>query len=375
MFKSLFKNRVKILIEGVNIKRLIKTLVKNKIEIYDLNFISYKQIEITIKANKQKQIKSFLKNYRYKTIKNYGFSLLKKFSLSNLGIIIGLFIFFACVFLNTNFVSKIYISGNDKIQSSEIINYLKTKNIKTNTFLTILNTEKLEKDLENNFKDISLCSIIRKGTNIIINIKEKLYASEILESKDLVSKFNGQILKIDCKQGTPLVKVGDSVQIGDILIAGFLENNSTKVNCIAIGEIQMKVWYTNTFKFFNETTNKVRTGKLVTNSYFKFFNKNITIKKPKINFEKYEKETKESYLFENNIVPIKIFKEYFYEIKENVVKNEFSSEKDAIIDKTLTEALSLVPQNVEVINSFTEISDTENGKIITSYVETIQSFT
>ena len=35
----------------------------------------------------------------------------------------------------------------------------------------------------------------------------------------------------------------------------------------------------------------------------------------------------------------------------------------------------LVPNGVDIINSFTEISDTENGKIITSYVETIQSFT
>lgn len=374
MLKKMLKNQVRLQIEGVNIKRLIKTLIKNEIEIYDLSQSSYKQIEITIKAEKFKKIIPFLKEYRFKVIKNYGLSYLKSFSIMHLGVVVGVILFFIALFFNSNFLSKIYIYGNERIENNEIISFLNTKNIKTNTFFTSYEFDKLETELENNFTDISFCSIIKKGTNLIINIKEKLYADEILETSNLISQFNGQIISIDCKQGTPLVKNGDSVKVGDILIAGYIENNGINVNCKAIGEIKMKVWYTSSFEFFNEKIEKVRTGRIFTNSYYKIFNNKFKIKEYKNTFGNYEKETFETYLFKNIILPIKIYKEKFYEIQENLVKNDFSSEKDAIIDKTMNNALSLVPNNLEVVNSFTEISDTETGKIVTSYVETIQSF-
>lgn len=374
MFKGIFKDRITILIEGVNIKRLLKNIIKNDIEIFNLNQNNYKSIEITINAKKYNKIKLLLTNFRYKTIKNTGLSFVKQFSFSHLGIIIGFVAFLMLLFLNANFVSTIYINGTERINNNEIVSFLKSKNIKTNTFFTSFDNEELEAELENKFTDISFCSVIRKGTNIIINIKEKLYAEDILESFDIISQFNGQILSLSCNQGTPLVKVGDSVKAGEILIAGYIENGDTKVNCKAIGKVTMKVWYTSSYEFFNEEIKKVKTNKVIVNSYYKIFNTTIKIKEKKPDFN-YEKETSEEYLFKNNILPIKIYKEKFYEIQENFIKNDFSIEKDDIINKTMNEAKGKVPENVEIINSFSEISDTQTGKIVTCYVETIQSFT
>ena len=100
----------------------------------------------------------------------------------------------------------------------------------------------------------------------------------------------------------------------------------------------------------------------------------IKIKEKEIPYKNYDLQVKERYLFENNILPIKIYKEKFYEIQENVKKNDFSLQKDAIIEVVTKNALNKVPQNVEVLNQFVNISDTEEGKIVTYYVETIQSF-
>ena len=291
-----------------------------------------------------------------------------------MGLVIGLILFLSLLFLNFNYLSKIVINGTERIDNNSIISFLNKKNIKTNSFFTYVNTEKLESELENNFSDISFISVIKKGTNIIINIKEKLYADEILEKQDIISKFDGQIIKLDIKQGTSKVKVGDSVKAGDILVEGIMINDGVSVNCKAIAEITMKVWYKDSYNFEYETIERVRTGKYIENSYYKIFNKTQAIKVKEIPFKTYDMQVKESYLFENNILPIKIYKEKFYEIQENVKKNDFSLQKDAIIEVVTKNALNKVPKNVEVLNQFVDISDTQTGKIITCYVETIQSF-
>lgn len=374
MVKNIFKNRIRINLEGVNIKRLLKNIIKNNIEIYEFNQISHKNIEFTINSNKFKQLKPLLKDYRYSIKNYYGFSCLKRFAFLHMGLVVGLFLFFSFLFLNSNFLSKIVINGTNRIDDNNIISFLRERNIKTNSFFCNVDTEKLEIELENHFTDISFISIIKKGTNIILNIKEKLYADEIIKSQDILSKFDGQIVKIELKQGTSRVKVGDSVKAGDILVEGVIINNGTEVQCKAIAEITMKVWYKDSLNFENETLERVRTGNYVENSYYKIFNKTIAIKKSKIPYENYDLQLKESYLFKNNILPIKIYKEKFYEIQENVKKNDFSLQKDAIIEVVTNNALKKVPTNIEVLNKTIDISDTENGKIVTCYIETIQCF-
>jgi len=374
MLKNIFNNRVRIKLEGVNIKRLVKNIIKNDIEIYDFTQINYKNIEFTIKSKKLKLLKPLLNDYRYNIINYYGLSYLKKFTYLHLGLVIGLILFFSSLFLNFNYLSKIVINGTERIDNNKIISFLSQKDIKSNSFFTSVDAEKLETELENHFSDISFISVIKKGTNIIINIKEKLYADEILETQNIIAKCDGQITKLDIKQGSSRVKVGDSVKAGDILVEGIMINDGVSVNCKAIAEITMKVWYKDSYSFENETVERVRTGKYIENSYYKIFNKTQPIKVKEISFKKYDMQVKERYLFENNLLPIRIYKEKFYEIQENVKKNDFSLQKDAIIEVVTKNALNKVPVSIDILNQKIDISDTETGKIITCYVETIQSF-
>ena len=363
------KNRLNLQIVGVNLKRLIKNLYKNNISIYNLNFISHK--EVTLEITKKDYIKSanLLKPYKVNIVKQSGFLKLKQFSLLHLGILIGLIFFSLMLFLNNNYLSKICVFGNNKLEKSEIINYLNKNLVKEKSFFNNIDIDLIEKELSNKFSEISFCSVIKKGTNLIVNIKEKIFAEDLINSSNIYAKEDGLILNINLVQGTAKVKVGDSVKKGDILVEG-LNNN---IPCTAIADISMTVWYKDSYTFYNETIKTERTGKKVVNSCLKIFNKTIKIKNNENKFENYEKEVVESYIFENNILPIKIFKEKFYEIIEICEKKEFSNEKDAIIELTKKNALEIVPENVKINNITTEISDFSLGKIITTYVETVQS--
>lgn len=364
-------NHLTLSIQGVNLKRLIKTLYKNKIDIYDLNFVNYKNVELTLNYKDYKKAKVFLKDYRAKIQSRFGFCNVFHYFLLHIGLIVGIFIFVALNFLNNNYLSKIYITGNSRISNAQIVNFLGQKNIKTNSFFSKINTEEIENSLENNFSDISLVSVIKKGTNLIINIKEKLFVEDIVSSGDIYSSVDGQIVELEIIQGTTKFKVGDSVKKGDTIVAGYVYNGENKVDCKALAKIKLKVWYSYSYNFYNEETTLKRTGKVINNTYYQIYNAKIPMKVKKINFQKYEKETKTSYIFNNLILPIKLYSEKFYEIKENLIKNDFSLQKDAIIDKTIKEAKKLVPKNTEIKNVSTEIQDTDFGKIVTSFVETL----
>ena len=89
-----------------------------------------------------------------------------------------------------------------------------------------------------------MVSIIKKGTSIIVNVKEVRVPSIIAnlgQQTHLISGFEGVVTQINVVQGTPLIKVGDVIKTGDALIAGYFDNiDGTKTSCIAMGEVFCK---------------------------------------------------------------------------------------------------------------------------------------
>jgi len=366
--KEFFKNTVRLKIQGVNLKRLIKNIYKSDFEIYNLNQISSRELHITIKANKYKKFIDNFKNYNIEITKRYGLNFLGDFSLKHLGLIIGIFIFLAVNILSSKILMNIKVVGLERINEAEIRKTLKNSGIFEGKFLLNIDTKNLAKNLENNFDDISFVSVFYKGNSLIINIKEKLFIEELENTCDIVAKNNGVITKLEVVQGKTNFKVGDIVKAGDVIIEGKINDISVQ----AIGSVEMKVWYSASKTFYENETVRVRTDKSFTNSYFKFYDNKFKIKEHKNKYEFYEIETNEHYIFKNLLIPIKIYKENYYELKEISVKNDFNLQKHDIIEETKNEALKSVPKGMEVLDIKTEISETQNGKIITTYIETLQ---
>lgn len=374
MLKEKFKNRIEIKVLGVNLKRLIKNLYKNNIDIFNLNMLSHKELNLTIDAKNLKKIKPFLKDYDYKIAKNYGISSLFDALKIRFGLCAILILFFVALFLNYNFLGKVCIFGLSQTSETDIKTFLATKGIKSNSFFVDVDCETLEVELENKFPQISLCSIIKKGTNLLINIKEKIATDDLLSKSDIVAPESGKILNLLVVQGTSKVKVGDSVKKGDVIIEGVTQSNGEQIACKALGKIKMQIWYSQSFTFVEEEKVFEKTGNKVVNSYYEIFNKRFKIKTKVNNFETFEKETKCEYLFKNLLIPIKIYKEIYYETKENLIKNDFSLQKDAIIDTIIKQTKAQIPFDATELDSQIEISDTSNGKIISCYIETVQEF-
>lgn len=143
--------------------------------------------------------------------------------------------FIISIYILSSVVWNIYISGNMRHSCEELSEYISECNINRGTPLRKLNLDMLEKNIRNRFPDIGWVSASLEGTNIYVKVLEndsmekatpdEAYFSHIIASSD------GIIDSIVTRSGTPLVKPGDIVKKGDILISGIVEftNDSMEV--------------------------------------------------------------------------------------------------------------------------------------------------
>ena len=87
-----------------------------------------------------------------------------------------------------------------------------------------------------------------KGTNAIVKLVKADEKPEIIDENEycnIVSDKAGIITKINAQAGTINVKVGDTVNEGEILVKGWMEGKYTGIRYVhAKGEIEAKVWHT-----------------------------------------------------------------------------------------------------------------------------------
>ncbi|MBQ6887781.1 MAG: sporulation protein YqfD [Lachnospiraceae bacterium] len=135
--------------------------------------------------------------------------------------IVGTLIF---LFWTTGYIWKIEIEGTQKISGEEMISFLEEEEIKIGSSKNNISVEELEKEIRNKFPLITWTSVQIEGTKLWIQIKENdkiMNVEAKTEVKShLVASKDGKISSIITRNGVPMVKAGDEVKKGDILVAG-----------------------------------------------------------------------------------------------------------------------------------------------------------
>ena len=135
--------------------------------------------------------------------------------------IVGTFLF---LFWTTGYIWKIEMTGNDKILTEDLMEFLEEQDIKIGSKKNIVQVEDLEKALRTEFPNITWTSVQVEGTKLWIQIKEndKIFTAEekTEEVSDLVASKDGIVSSIITRNGVPMVKAGDEVKAGDILVSG-----------------------------------------------------------------------------------------------------------------------------------------------------------
>lgn len=160
----------------------------------------------------------------------------------------GAILFILMMFVCDRFVWDIKIVGNETTDTNVIIENLKECGLKKGALRSLLDEKEIKNEMLIKMPELSWIWPDLGGSKVIVTVKEKLLAPEIFDMEDyknIVASKDGVIESMIVKSGNPMVKIGDTVICGDVLVSGVLESQKDLAPRYvqADAEVYAAVWY------------------------------------------------------------------------------------------------------------------------------------
>ena len=139
---------------------------------------------------------------------------------------VGLTGCFLALFLATRFIWAFEISGNRQLTDDMFIKFLETQNVYYGMPIGKLDIDSFEKTLREQYGYVTWASAKIEGTKLHVMIKENEVGTQMAEADaktgNITATVSGNVISMITRAGVPQVKVGDSVNAGDVLISGII---------------------------------------------------------------------------------------------------------------------------------------------------------
>ena len=332
-----FQKQIKI--KALNLAQIFEELRKKGITIYNLRKGPDFEADFVISCKHMALTKKILQKFDAQILEeqNLGAAKIRQLVFAHFFVFIALFVSGLGGFCASFYILKVDIRGTDMLTNTQIISFLQEKNIGVLKPKSSVQNQVLELDLLQNFSEISLVSVMLKGTTLVINIKEKENFLPQTQG-DIVADFCGRITGLTLISGTANVKPGDIVKEGDVLVTA---QTQLLGSVEAKAHITAEVWLESGACHYDKQIQSVRTGNFVVEKNILFCGLSVYSTKPNTAFKKFETETFVSKL-KNTILPLTIQSAKKYELKEVEVETKFETVKNDIVANCKENALQKV---------------------------------
>lgn len=372
---------IRISIEGYYIERFINICRNNKITIWNLKRDKNVKLELNIGIRDLKKIAKIAKQTqcKLKIIKKRGIPFIfNKYKKRK--------IFFAFLILlmlllgiSSNFIWNIEIVEENQEIAQDIEKDIQEAGLTIGKLKSQVNTKEIINKVRMQREDIAWMGIELKGTNVIVRVVKSTSKPEIIDEEDycsIVSDKQGIITKINAQNGTIAAKVGDTVNVGTTLINGWMEGKYTGIRYVhARGEIEAKVWYSESITIPYNATEKHETGETENKYKIKFNNFEINLSKRLSKFEIYDTIYTENKfkLFHDFYLPISLVKTTNKEIAEET-KNYTVEEATNIGIEQLQEKLDdQIEDKEKIVNKIINTDEKEDGIEVNIIYEVLEN--
>ena len=140
------------------------------------------------------------------------------------GLLVGLILGMALLFYAELFVWKITVDGNTLLSDKEIIDALEDYGIGVGSFIPRIPVLQAQNEFLIKYGELSSFAINIKGTHVQVEVLERTHTPEIEQTNgfcNVVADCDGIVLSVEAVDGTAIVKPGDVVSKGQILISAY----------------------------------------------------------------------------------------------------------------------------------------------------------
>lgn len=305
--------------------------------------------------------------------RKYGLPFIAARYKKRIGLFVGAAVFFLFLQVMSCFIWTVEVTGNVSVPTEEIIAACEEIGICEGVPKKSINPQNHKQRLLLKLDKLAWASLNIEGSRLTVNVTEvKKKESNSTEPTNLKARADGVIKKIDITSGNCVVKVGQLVHKGDLLVSGVVETADTTRFVRSQGSVIAETEREITVSAGWEKTVKEKTGNKRKKSVLSFFGMTLPLYLGS-EHQNYESrlEVSEAKLFGKSL-PLRIYTREFEYYKENKVtlnREQLEKELEYLLEKEIEKEKI---ENYEIKNS--EITETESGlmlKVIVSAEEDI----
>ncbi len=245
------KGYVIIIVSGIFVERFVNICTRRDILLWDMERLDPNTIRMKISIAGFKKARTAARKSRCHvriTAKKGLPYLLGKYK-KRRGFVFGLIFFVILIYLMTSIIWKIEIAGNSDVETQTIINQINDMGIYRGAAKRFVDPKRVADTLMLKNNELSWVGVEIKGTSLFISVKERIEPPALIPEDtpcDIVARRDGIILSIQAKDGLTMVKEGDTVIEGQLLISGNMESIHPEFGTMqvhAMGEVTARTWY------------------------------------------------------------------------------------------------------------------------------------
>ncbi len=247
-------------LSGVNLDRFVNHLVSRGVALFNVRKKGNKRLSFCVNLKENKKFFAIInklwynnKNlsledgqsvaleggYQLKRLRTSGKLSFLYYLAKNVGLIIGGVIFVAVSTLASDLVFSVDFSGDGNANRARVQEYLTERGVVKYTRFSDLDLNALADGILADDSSLSFVSCSKRGNRLKIYLQSAKTPPTILDEsvRQLVSNIDGVIEQIKVYRGSAVVKVGDVVKNGDLLVDGFVTAGETQLEVNVLAKV------------------------------------------------------------------------------------------------------------------------------------------
>lgn len=357
-----FKGVIVVEVNGLKLERFLNLCWSRGIALRNINRDALTNWRLEVDAKGYKELRAVANevNVKVKVVRRKGliaYAYLLKRKATLIG---GIVLFLGTLYYLSTYIWSIDIYTDKYLSPYEIRRLLIAEGINPGVKKNKVNIYDLEKSILDKDSRVMWVRARIEGGALKINIEERQNPPVLEKEKtkgDIVAKMDGQIVRIYTIAGTPIVKKGDMVKGGSVIIKGIQGKEGFEYETPAEGDVFAKTYYEDNEVIKIKGIKRERTGEIKDSVYLDIMDKKLFLKKTVEPFSIYDKEEGGNFLkkviyYEIKETPFELnieeeVQKATLKMEDNITKNIDKSAK--ILDKVITKELNEDTLNVKMV--------------------------
>lgn len=292
-------------------------------------------------------------------------------------LVVGGALFLIVINILMSYIWFIDIIGMNDVPMRQIKECVYQYGLKPGVLKEEINAKFIENQILLNIPEVAWVSINFTGTRAVVEIVEKTMPKEVDKAPgDIIAGKDGIITEVIVLAGQSIVKKGDTVKKGDLLIKGVAYDGKEPLPIVvgvtpqlirANGIVKARVWYEGYGESEVVTVSRVRTGQQKVGITVHIFEHEFHVKPAEIPSEgEFEVEVinKKILWWRNSAIAVESTISTYYEITTNMVELSSEEARQRGEANALTDVEYMIPETAHVLSRMIEVLRTSETNLV-----------